>query len=95
MPAFVIVEIKVNDPVRYEDYKKMSTEAVSKFGGKFIVRGGKAEKLEGTADPERVVILQFDSVERAREWWNSPEYAEAKKLRHETAESRMIVVEGL
>lgn len=95
MPAFVIVEVKVNDPVRYEDYKKMSTEAVAQFGGKFIVRGGKAEKLEGTTEPSRVVILQFDSVERAKEWWNSPEYAPAKKLRHETAESRMIVVEGL
>ena len=95
MSAYIIVQVKVQDPVRYEDYKKMSPMALGKFGGKFIVRGGKVENLEGTWLPERLVILEFPSVENAKAWWSSEEYAPAKKLRHETAHSELIVVEGL
>lgn len=95
MPAFVIVEVKVNDPARYEEYKALASPAVKKYGGKYIARGGKAEKLEGSEDPNRVVILEFESLSRAKEWWNSKEYTEAKAIRHSCADSRMTVVEGL
>lgn len=95
MPAFVIVEVKVNDPARYEEYKALAFPAVKKYGGKYIARGGKAEKLEGNEDPNRVVILEFESAGRAKEWWKSKEYTEAKKIRYSCAESRMLVVEGL
>jgi len=95
MSAYIIVEVEVKDPIKYEDYKKLTPASLAAYGGKFIVRGGKAELLEGDKKPERIVILEFESVERAKAWWNSPEYSEAKKLRHATANSRMIVVEGV
>ena len=95
MPAYVVTEIEVLDPVRYEDYKKMSSSSVAAHGGRFIVRGGKVDSLEGTWSPKRFVVVEFPSVEKAKAWWNSPEYAPAKKLRQETAKSQMIVVEGI
>jgi uncharacterized protein (DUF1330 family) len=95
MPAYVITEIDVHDTVRYEDYKKISTASVQAFGGRFVVRGGKVETLEGTWSPKRFVVVEFPTVERAKEWWSSAEYAPGKKLRNETATSQMIVVEGV
>ena len=95
MPAYVIVEVSIKDPVRYEEYKNLAFPAVKMYGGKYIVRGGKAEKLEGDTEPQRVALLEFESFQRAKEWWNSKEYTIAKKIRYEIAESRMIVVEGL
>ncbi len=95
MPAYVVVEIAVHDPDRYERYKQLSPSSIAAYGGRFIVRGGAVEALEGAWDPGRLVILEFPSVERARTWWSSPEYAEAKALRLATAHSKMILVEGL
>ena len=95
MSAYVIVDITVTDPERYEDYKKLAPPAIAAYGGKYVVRGGKSEKLEGNWEPHRIVILQFESTEKAKEFINSPEYREARALRHETASSNMIVVEGL
>jgi uncharacterized protein (DUF1330 family) len=95
MPAYVLVDIKVKDPVRYEDYKKMAEDTVMAFDGKYIVRGKPVEILEGDWSLNRLVVLEFPSVGRAKQWWNSAEYADAKKLRHETADSKMIVVEGV
>ena len=95
MPAYVIAHIDVKDPVRYEDYKKMSPVSIEKFGGRFIARGGKTESLEGTWQPKRLVLLEFPSVERAREWWASEEYAPAKALRQATSTGDMIIVEGI
>jgi len=95
MPAYVIVEVTVQDPVRYEDYKKMAAPTIAAFGGRYIVRGGAVQTLEGAWAPGRLVVLEFPSAERAREWWNSSQYAPAKRLRHETATTKMILVEGL
>ncbi|HBL56182.1 MAG TPA: DUF1330 domain-containing protein [Candidatus Lambdaproteobacteria bacterium] len=95
MSAYVIVDITVTDPERYEDYKKLAPPAIAAYGGKYVVRGGKSEKLEGNWEPNRIVILEFESTEKAKEFINSPEYREARALRHETASSNMIVVEGL
>lgn len=94
MPAYVIAHIDVKDPVRYEDYKKMSPISIRKFGGRFIVRGAKAEVLEGTWEPKRLVLLEFPSVEVAREWWASDDYAEAKALRQSTSVGDMVILEG-
>jgi uncharacterized protein (DUF1330 family) len=93
--AYVIVQVEVNDPLRYEDYKKMVPPSIAKFGGRFLVRGGKTHTLEGSWAPKRFVIVEFPSVEQAKAWWASPEYAEAKALRQATAESMMIVAEGV
>ncbi|RPI65625.1 MAG: DUF1330 domain-containing protein [Ignavibacteriales bacterium] len=95
MPAYIFVEVDIKDPVRYEDYKKLTPATLEKYGGKFIVRGGKTELMEGTEEPERIVILEFENSEKAKTWWNSPEYSEAKKIRYATAESRMILLEGI
>ena len=95
MSAYIIVEVEVKDPVKYEDYKKLTPASISAYGGRFIVRGGKAELIEGKQEPKRIVVLEFENSERAKTWWNSPEYSEAKKIRHATAESRMILIEGV
>ena len=95
MSAYIIVEVEVKDPVKYEDYKKLTPASISAYGGRFIVRGGKAELIEGKQEPKRIVVLEFENSERAKAWWNSPEYNDAKKLRYATAESRMILIEGV
>jgi uncharacterized protein (DUF1330 family) len=95
MSAYIVVEIDVHDRERYDRYKEMAPPSIAQYGGRYIVRGGVCEALEGAWNPPRFVMLEFDSVERARAWWSSPEYAEAKKLRHATATTRMLLVEGL
>jgi uncharacterized protein (DUF1330 family) len=95
MTAYVILDIEVSDPVRYAEYKDLATPTVAMYGGKYIVRGGKAENLEGDWQPSRIVVLQFESAEQARNWLNSPEYRPAKELRHQTAVTRSIMVEGI
>ena len=94
MSAYVIVEVEINDPVEYEEYKKLTPASIAAFGGRFIVRGAKSECLEGDWHPQRIVVLEFPSVERAKEWWHSAEYASAKEIRQRTAKTRMLVVEG-
>ena len=94
MSAYVVVEIDVKDPERYADYKTMVPASLEAYGGKFLVRGGRAENLEGAWEPSRLVVLEFDSVEQAKRWWNSDEYREARNLRQATADTKMIVVEG-
>ena len=95
MTAYVIVDIEVTDPVGYEDYKRLAAPTVTHYNGRYIVRGGAYETLEGDWHPNRLVILEFPSVQRAREWLNSPEYAPARALRHKYARSTMVVVEGM
>jgi uncharacterized protein (DUF1330 family) len=95
MTAYVIVDINVTDPVRYEDYKSLAAPTVELYGGKYIARGGKTETLEGDWAPTRLVILQFDNAEQAKSWLNSTEYSEARALRHQTATSNMVLIEGV
>jgi len=94
MPAYIVVEVEVHDPHRYEDYKAMVPPTLAAYGGRFIVRGGKVETLEGDWAPKRFVIVEFPSVEKARAWWSSAEYSDARALRQATAKTQMIVVEG-
>lgn len=95
MSAYVIVEIDIVDPAGYEEYKKLAGATVEKYGGEYIVRGGAAETLEGDWDPKRIVVLRFDSRQRAKEWLNCEEYHEPRKMRHRTAKTKMILVEGV
>ena len=95
MTAYVIVDINVTDPVRYEDYKRLAAPTVELYGGKYSARGGKTETLEGDWSPNRLVILQFEDAEQAKNWHNSMEYSKAKGLRHETAISKMVVMDGV
>lgn len=95
MAAYVIVNIEVTDPVRYEEYKKMALATVTAHGGRYIARGGHAESLEGTWRPERVVLLEFPSAQNAKAWWASEAYKPAKSLRQASARTEMIMVEGI
>ncbi len=95
MAAYVIVEIDIVDLTGYEEYKKLAAATVHKYGGKYIVRGGRTEVLEGDWKPKRIVVLQFVSMQRAKEWLNCEEYREPRKMRHRTAKTKMILVEGV
>ena len=95
MPAYVVTEIEVIDKDRYEAYKQMVAPSITAYGGKFLVRGGATETLEGSWSPRRLVIVEFASKAQAKAWWGSPQYAEAKALRQATARTQMIVAEGL
>lgn len=95
MPAYVIVNVDVADPVRYEDYKKMVPPSLAAYGGRFVVRGGQVDVREGNWKPKRLVILEFPSAERAGAWYDSAEYADAKALRHATSTAELVIVEGV
>jgi uncharacterized protein (DUF1330 family) len=94
MPAYVIVDIEITDPVRYEEYKRLAAPTVTAHGGRYLVRGGPVEVLEGNPTPHRVVILEFPSVEQAREWWDAPDYRPARAIRQASARTDMILVAG-
>jgi uncharacterized protein (DUF1330 family) len=95
MSAYIFVSVEVHDPVRYEEYRKTVMPTLEAYGGKFLVRGGKMEVLEGNWPQRRIVIVEFPSVEKARAWWHSPEYAAPKALRQATSHTEMILVEGV
>lgn len=95
MPAYIIVDVTVTDAQRYEDYKKLTPGSLAPFNGKFIVRGGATQTLEGDWVPGRIVVLEFPNAERARSWWSSDSYAPAKAIRQAASITRMILVEGV
>jgi len=89
-----VVQVEVQDHATYDEYRKLVQPTLDAHGGRFVVRGGNPQTLEGTWKPSRFVILEFHSIEQAKRWWNSPEYAPAKALRQKSAKTEMIVVEG-
>jgi uncharacterized protein (DUF1330 family) len=95
MAAYVIVNVTVRDPARYEEYKRLASPTVPAYGGRYLVRGGAVEAREGGWSPSRLVILEFPTVERARAWWDSPEYAPAKAVRQSCADTQLVITEGL
>ncbi len=95
MPAYAIFDIVVTDPGRYEDYKKLAPPAIAAYGGKYLARGGKLDVLEGAWGLSRIVVLEFPTAEQAKAWIDSPEYREARALRHATATTNAILVEGV
>ena len=95
MPAYAIFDITVLEPARYEEYKKLAPPAIAAYGGKYLARGGKLDVLEGDWQPSRIVILEFPTAEQAKAWIDSPEYREARALRHATATTNAILVEGI
>ena len=95
MAAYIIVDVTINDPVEYEAYKKLTPASIAAYNGKFIVRGGQTETLEGDWQPGRIVVVEFPTLSIAKAWWISDEYAVAKSIRQRTAETKMIVVEGV
>jgi uncharacterized protein (DUF1330 family) len=95
MAAYILVEVKITDPERYEDYKKLTPASLVPFQGSFVVRGGATETLEGDWQPGRLVILEFPTTALAKAWWSSDLYAPAKAIRQAASITRMLLVEGV
>ena len=94
MPAYVIAQINVTDPTKYQEYAKAAGPAGAKYGGKFLVRGGAKTTLEGDVPYTRIVIQEFADVATAKKFYNSPEYQAARKHRLGAADFHMVIVEG-
>ena len=95
MAAYVIIQVNVTDEERYGEYKKMTPATLERYGGRFLVRGGAAEDLEGARSHSRVVLLEFDSMESAKTWYDSPEYQEAKSVRAGAGDAVFTALEGV
>ncbi len=95
MAGYVVVQVIVHDPDGFAKYRAMVPPTLAAYGGRYLVRAGEYECLEGQWDPKRLVIIRFDDVDKAKAWWNSEEYAPAKQLREQTTESKLIIVEGV
>ena len=95
MPAYFIVEIDVQDAAAFEEYRKHVPETIAKYGGRYLVRGGKTETLEGDWQPGRMVVLEFPSREQAMQFYDSPEYGPQKALRFRSAKSKLLLVDGV
>lgn len=94
MPAYMIAEIEVTDPAAYEEYRRQVPATLEQYGGRYVVRGGAVEALEGET-AGRMVVVEFESMAALKRWYTSPEYAAIKGLRHAASNGRVIAVEGL
>ncbi len=95
MAAYLIVDVHVSDPEAYAEYRKLVPPTLEKYGGRFVVRGGPHETVEGEWAPGRLVMVAFDDAAAARRWYDSPEYSVAKALRFKAASANVILVEGV
>ena len=95
MPAYVVVDLEVIDEETFEAYKALVPPTIAKYGGRYLVRGGNVEALDGTWLPRRLVIIEFPSMEKAQAWSGSPEYAKPKAMRLACARSDIILAEGV
>jgi uncharacterized protein (DUF1330 family) len=93
MAGYIIAEVEVTDTEGYEEYRKQVEGTIAAYGGKYLVRGGAAQALEGD-EPKRLVVLEFASLDRAKAWYDSQEYAGPKAIRKQTSTSRVVLVDG-
>ena len=94
MPAYVIADIEVTDPDAYAPYRPLAAASIARHGGRFVVRGGAVELLEGEPQPDRIVVIEFPDAEAARRWYRSAEYQSALKIRQSASRGRLFLVEG-
>ena len=95
MPAYVFAEIEVTDAEGYKGYTAVVGESIQKYGGTFLTRGGAVHPLEGDWPQRRRVFIEFPSMDAARKWWDSPEYAKPKAMRRDYSRGRLILLEGI
>ena len=93
--AYLVVQADISNPERYADYAKVAPDIVTKYGGRYLARGGRTVTLEGPPARSRVVVIEFPSVDAAQRFYNSPEYTAARKLREGSATAQFVVVEAL
>ena len=95
MRAFLFANVEIHDAEAYARYRDLVPDTIAKYGGRYLARGGALEVLEGALPFKRAVIVEFPSMQAARDWWNSPEYAPVKSMRHAAATSNLMIFEGL
>ena len=95
MAAYVIADVEVTDQAKFNEYRSQVNSTLGKYGGKYIVRGGATEKVEGNWEPGRMVVIQFESMDQAKRWYKSEEYSGPMQLRHQSANTNILLVEGV
>jgi uncharacterized protein (DUF1330 family) len=95
MPAYVLAEIEITNPEGYKEYTTQVPATIAKYGGRFVVRGGKATALEGEWPERRRVLIEFPDVAAARKWFDSPEYEKPKAMRQANSKGRLLLLEGI
>lgn len=94
MAAYILAEIEITDPEGYKEYTKAVPATIAKYGGRFLIRGGACEALEGDWSQRRRVLLEFPTMDAARKWWNSPEYEKPRAMRQAASKGRLLLIEG-
>jgi len=95
VPAYIIADVTVTDPAAMEEYRKQVPATLAKYGGRFVVRGGNHQTLEGDWKPNRLVIIEFPSLEQARRWYDCEEYREPKAMRLRAGRTNLVMVDGV
>ena len=95
MPAYLLVELEIVDPIGFGEYRKAVVPLVEKYGGKYLAASDRVEALEGDWHPKRIVMIEFPSMQKAKEWFGCEEYREPSKIRKRTAKTKMILMEGV
>ena len=94
MAAYVVNEIVITEPERFQTYADQVPAIIAKYGGEYVIRGGAPESVDGPSPPDRLVVLRFESREAARAWRSSPEYLAILPIREATSTSRVYIVDG-
>ena len=94
MAAYVIYDVEIYDPQRYQEYTVKVKPAVEAAGGRYLARGGRHKVIEGSWEPRRLVLFEFPSIEKAEEFYNSKLYREYKTIRDESSSGNIVIVEG-
>jgi uncharacterized protein (DUF1330 family) len=95
MAAYLVADIEVSNPAQFEEYKKLAPAAIAKYGGRYLIRGGAYEAIEGNWKPQRLTVVEFESMEKAKVFYYSPEYQAATKARKGAARMNMLLVQGI
>jgi uncharacterized protein (DUF1330 family) len=95
MPGYVIADVEVTDPAVFEEYRQRVSGTIAQYGGRYLVRGGATQTKEGDWSPKRLIVLEFPSLARAREWFDSAEYRPLIALRQRSARTKIVIAEGV
>lgn len=94
MAVYIVARVEIKNPEAYQEYSRQVLGILTQYGGKFLVRGGKAEILEGSMEPHRLVVIEFEDADQARRWYYSPEYQAIARIRQANSEGNLYLVEG-
>jgi uncharacterized protein (DUF1330 family) len=95
VPGYIVAVLDIRDREGFEDYRQRVPATIERYGGRYLIRGGEYERLEGEWEPRRLTVVEFDSTEAARRWYDSEDYRPLRELRSRTAVSHLLLVEGV